>query len=341
MGGKAGGEQFASWPTHPVEAYGDSDLAVAFYGKQSKASARAIVWPEQKIYSTLYGDTNTLRKMLEDAGYTSDSVSGAKIRAIPYRTGRKNSYYLPYVDGISRASLSSCKKWFYLDDDGDFDCSDTCGYSGGLRPRATCENCSDDYDPDSEGSNGFCDSCAGDMQSCERCGHTAPYENSEWVSLDRGTYCETCAEQYASSCETCGASWHEELLSANARSDRDHRGVTMHCVSCERGKSVCSDCNTLVDSSEDYCDDCRPEPEEETEQPVTHPDMFSPNDTPILSAPTPTPILATDPNEGLHAAVLDTPHYHALVESKHGYLPYCTCNGCISVRVNADYSEVR
>lgn len=257
MGGKGGGQQFADWDTHPVEVYGDSDLACAYYGKQSHVSARAIVWPANKTYSTIYGDIATLRKMLEDAGYTYGGVHGAKIRAIPYNGKRHTStYYMPYIDGMSTASLSRDRKWFHLDDDGDYTCGDTSGYVD-PHARHTCDNCGDTYNPEQEGTSEYCDSCCNDQYSCERCGHTS-FDEDDFTSLSHGSYCNDCAESYMTTCRDCGDTWFEENLPRTMRTDRRDRGVTDWCRDCSDNMHLCADCDGLAEIPKRRCSDCNP-----------------------------------------------------------------------------------
>lgn len=273
MGGKAGGAQFADWDVHPVEVYGDSDLAVAFYGKRSAASARAVIWPEKKIYSTIYGDVKTLQNMLKAARYTAGDVDGAKVRAIPYAVNgriRPNAYYMPYVDGISSASLSHDKQWFWLNNDGEYCTGETDGYSYG-RPQTVCDSCGDRYDPTAGGGDGLCDDCYSNQWSCDRCGHRGSSDSDCWMSLNSVTYCENCAYRYyASTCEACDVTWFEETLPRQLRDDRRERGTTAYCIICAQGHRFCTKCDALIPDADTHCDECKSAEEEDATKRCAH-----------------------------------------------------------------------
>jgi len=88
---------------HPVEAYAGGDLAVAFLEGDGRApcedcnelcdgcdgealtyNARAVVWPEKKIYGRIYGDADRMHLVLKKAGYSaSNAFAGAKLARIP------------------------------------------------------------------------------------------------------------------------------------------------------------------------------------------------------------------------------------------------------------------
>ena len=53
-----------------------------------------MVWPERKIYTSLYGDVSRLRLLLENAGYAKGGLNGARIRRIV----DGDSFVVPYID---------------------------------------------------------------------------------------------------------------------------------------------------------------------------------------------------------------------------------------------------
>jgi hypothetical protein len=105
---------------HPAEMYAAGDLALAHFWdeKTKKATARAVVWPEKKIYGSMYGDTPRLTKALKDLGYTQVNYSGTSKGCFPpgvrfhklENPHRKGHYVAPYLDNFSCA----------LVDEGDF-----------------------------------------------------------------------------------------------------------------------------------------------------------------------------------------------------------------------------
>lgn len=82
---------------HPTEAYGAGDLAIAWIGTRTKASARVLCWPEKKAYGRIYGDggymSGLLRDLLRDAGYIQsyDRLTGARLG--------KNGLSVLHIDG--------------------------------------------------------------------------------------------------------------------------------------------------------------------------------------------------------------------------------------------------
>jgi len=90
---------------HPVRVYAGPDTAVAYIGSREDASARSVVWPERKIYTSIYGDVSRLRLLLEEAGYKEGGLNGARVRRIE----DGNDLVVPYIDAGD-----------YLGDDGQY-----------------------------------------------------------------------------------------------------------------------------------------------------------------------------------------------------------------------------
>lgn len=74
------------WPQgiHPATLYIAGDLQVAYIGDldKGKVSARAVVWPEKKLHSRIYGDVARMTQGLQRLGYTWGAPIGAKIKRI-------------------------------------------------------------------------------------------------------------------------------------------------------------------------------------------------------------------------------------------------------------------
>ena len=79
---------------HPVRVYAGPDTAVAYIGSREDASARSVVWPERKIYTSIYGDVSRLRLLLEEAGYQEGGLNGARVRRIE----DGDDLVVPYID---------------------------------------------------------------------------------------------------------------------------------------------------------------------------------------------------------------------------------------------------
>jgi hypothetical protein len=102
------GSKFNHYETHPCSVYGAGDLAIAYMvNPRSKSiSCRGLVWPEKKLYGTLYGDDDRLRNKLEEEGYEdvgdNGGFFGARLLKIPTR-GEPDRFYMPYFDDIDMA----------------------------------------------------------------------------------------------------------------------------------------------------------------------------------------------------------------------------------------------
>lgn len=83
---------------HPVEAYGNSDIAVAYIERAGEIKARCIVCPEKKIFGRIYGDRSRLLERLSENDYIEDwdGFAGCRIRQLRTKHGQ---LILPYIDG--------------------------------------------------------------------------------------------------------------------------------------------------------------------------------------------------------------------------------------------------
>jgi hypothetical protein len=92
-------------PFHPVRVYGAGDLAVAYFKTEGVISGRALVWPEKKTFSRIYGDVYRMNGMLDMAGYRHANPIGARLlrhvvdEAGEDDSGYRGTYYVaPYID---------------------------------------------------------------------------------------------------------------------------------------------------------------------------------------------------------------------------------------------------
>lgn len=244
---------------HPVRVYGASDLQCAYLGSIVRNApgrgvrARAMVWPERKIYSRVYGD-GTLRILLERAGYTlgegsSDygNLQGARIRAVCHDSDA-DVWVMPYIDCCAAAVLSKDRKWFVLGSPRQYRASD-------FSPTVSTVY-------ETRNQNGLTDGSYGaesDEYMCSHCGdHSVE---------DDGDECESCQDQRFH-CAVCRDVCHEESPVSLAGSDDD-----LVCSSCiENGRvSTCESCNEYFAAERyarvvqrvrrdqglsDYCEDC-------------------------------------------------------------------------------------
>jgi len=92
---------------HPAEVYAAGDLAIAYtLHKDGSVSNRAVVWPEKKRYSSVYGETvDFMKQLLHAEGYEQNSdFTGARLNFIEHEE-RSSAIYTPYWDTRGSATL--------------------------------------------------------------------------------------------------------------------------------------------------------------------------------------------------------------------------------------------
>jgi hypothetical protein len=125
---------------HPTAVYAGPDLAVAYLMSahdEDRVAARAVVWPERKVFSRVYGDM-LLHSVLIRQGWTEGSLDGARLQKIELPRG---NILMAYLD---------CEA--YASDEGDFlrinrnlgelACRNTSGYASRLNVRL-CPCCNE------------------------------------------------------------------------------------------------------------------------------------------------------------------------------------------------------
>lgn len=205
---------------HPVRVYGESDLLLAYASPpDGTPTARALVWPEKKRFGRMYGDEALLEPLLRDAGYSSGSLSGARIRRIAGESDGDidvdNAVVMPYLDG--------CRSFDIVDEDwivigGPFAASTTNGIAH-LNERLRCDYCSEQVDELYDvGGDSWCESCrehdafcselSGEHFSCSvQCDVIERRVDGEdvfacWAECERdeyATYCDATQEHYQTS----------------------------------------------------------------------------------------------------------------------------------------------
>lgn len=132
---------------HPVRAYAGGDLAIAYtVNEEGKTTARALVWPNLKIYSRVYGDDDTLHRLLKDRGYkkssyydgNSESLEGAKLARIELDSG---GFLCPYLDEVQNVE----DRGDYLRIGGDLQANTVNGIVLAVEQQE-CEHCGEYYD---------------------------------------------------------------------------------------------------------------------------------------------------------------------------------------------------
>lgn len=126
---------------HPVGIFGAGDLEVAYIKRGGRVTARALVWPEKKIWTRIYGDHTRIEGLLKAQGYKAGGtfcLDGAKM--LLKRNDRRwnGGFVAPYVDGQAWARIDGDN--LVIDHNkGYIHLLNTCGTA---EPGATCKECS-------------------------------------------------------------------------------------------------------------------------------------------------------------------------------------------------------
>lgn len=227
-------------PCHPCAVYGDSDLAVAYLGDLDRIRARAVVWPEKKRWARIYGQEGALQTLLERAGYSDGSLSGACVRLV---TNDNGTVVLPYIDGISHARVDRTRTGFVRLGEGPLSASNTSGLGEDedRRDLNSCDRCGCEYDPEDEGDGSYCQSCLDDQTSCAECDATIWPDDRHTHETNNGYVCRHCYPSVHHECE---------------RNYREAHNLEDLCVDCAKDVQVCTECRERFDIDETVCPHC-------------------------------------------------------------------------------------
>lgn len=175
---------------HPTRVYAAGDLAVAYLKRDNRIVARAVAWPEKKLFSTIYGDGGRMDPLLRKAGYSPGAPVGARLLKIVTYQDKKamkgpKAYVVPHVDGCG---------WF--EDAGEFLRISQGKNSGGKKIyKAQGPNGATEW-------LGFkCECCSADDLSASQVVKVV-VSGSDQSRLD--CWCPTCVEREAFKCPTSG-----------------------------------------------------------------------------------------------------------------------------------------
>lgn len=168
---------------HPVRVYAheSGDIAIAYWRRRGRITARALINTRTQVFSRVYGDETTLVQELHKAGYCGpedNALDGCRIRKI-WKRGR-TKLVGPYIDARCRSAAGACVDdcGDHLEIGGEYDEDDTESYG--------------DYVADL--TSGELRSIERDLEDCANCGDR--YHVEDLVPTADGLVCETCNEDY-------------------------------------------------------------------------------------------------------------------------------------------------
>lgn len=211
---------------HPVSAYAAGDLAVAYMtDDKGRTIARALVWPEKKIYSRVYATGDSFHKALQALGYERSTLyyrtgsnSGLKGARIAMIRGRHGFAIMPYIDEVGRVEVHG--DYFRIGNEivngmrpvGAQSQSGYCSYY--VPNKITCPHCSSQFNEDigkrvytADSPNGevWCSSCYNDEDVVYRCHSTGRYytvaDHPYVVTIEGYKVIESYAVEYLNKCE--------------------------------------------------------------------------------------------------------------------------------------------
>lgn len=193
---------------HPTLVYSAGDLALSYMtDSNNNVTARALVWPEKKIYSRIYGNYESLGSGLKALGYSSDGdFHKAKIKRIDDEN-QPDRLVLPYLDGVQSVSILDAE-WLMIDKYGDIDGSTQTGLQKPDR-YAVCDSCEDDIADEDDAYTvytrrlstvTYCQYCR-DQESFYCTGTNEYIRNDREMTVDGQSYAEWYVSEYANLCQ--------------------------------------------------------------------------------------------------------------------------------------------
>lgn len=192
------------WPKdiHPATVYAAGDLAIAYIGAgPDTAKARALVWPEKKLHSRVYGDIARLTNGLESLGYRWGAPIGAKLQRVKLRTldignedRQSGCFLVPYIDrrnmkGGGHLAVKDEGDHLIICDDGapgSHAAGLANGYSGKYTPK------------EGEVPTYLCDKCGNRPRRVYDVYQCGPNEDGDFD--DAENWCIDCAQRYSWQC---------------------------------------------------------------------------------------------------------------------------------------------
>lgn len=237
MSGEA--SDFPDAGIQPTRVYGAGDLAIAYILREGassgfRATARAICWPEKKIYGRIYGASERLESLLADAGFKYNSGGFYGARLLKIRDRNDYGYVCPYLDHADTVGLSNCGKFLT--------------YGGGdMCARSTSGSTEEES-----------------RDHCARCGDGMDEGDGHYIENRDESWCEHCADNNAFACAWTDRLHSDEemveLANGDCVSQRafDRNGFT--CIDCDEAGHA-NDSRYSEHDSETRCESCHNEHE--------------------------------------------------------------------------------
>ena len=222
-------------PFHPTRVYAAGDLAVAYLERDERITARALVWPEKKTFSRIYGDGGRLLSIFERLGW-HDSYNkadekflftGAKMTRVPHPR-HKHVLVIPYVDA---GGVIDCGTHLEMTKhDGELSChvdrnNRVIGLTEPVEPEHDyrCENCEEECD---------------DTMVV----HISRHRRQDW--------CSNCANDCTWRCSHCDDIYADSVAHNTVQHHLSGRGPRLWCEGCTDSDAMeCERTNDLYDSN--------------------------------------------------------------------------------------------
>tara|TARA_R110000744_G_scaffold225644_1_gene343993 strand:+ start:18 stop:815 length:798 start_codon:yes stop_codon:yes gene_type:complete len=236
-----------------VRVYVGDDVSVAFVEIEDKIVARAVVNKRGMEYSTIYGNSEILKPLLEKAGFEEGDLDGCRIAAV--YDGKVDAPVMPYVDGPDMAEISSCGKFVTFRGCGDLPCQSESGYL--QEEMRSCECCGDYVHEDSERWSDYLE-----QSLCEYCYEDVHvYVEYEYYHVDSDEIIQTYCDGYIlrDEADYCNANgeWYpaDQIIYSEEMQESYHESrVRSVIVNLEGEEDWILDSEITTTQDEDGCD---------------------------------------------------------------------------------------
>ena len=224
---------------HPTRIYGAGDLAVAYLAnKDGETIARALCWPEKKLYTRVYGSCSTVERLhdlLRLQGYRKSSgyygnegcgetLAGARVLRIEQEE-YDDVYIAPYCDDCHFMRETDNRKYFQLSTQRGYDLCNTNGLTDDNPRSCRCERCDSRMSEDESYivytgrhcTEQWCEDCRDNNSFyCEGNGEAYSDDSFESVTVNGTTYEQRYAQDHFDYCDECEEFHESESFEVSA-----------------------------------------------------------------------------------------------------------------------------